>query len=337
MMQVHTSQPAWTQPDWFWQASAWIQAELEQQGITVIGQIEQPHVRPWSTVLRATTSAGNIYFKATASMLMHEPALTQALSRWQPACTPTLLAADLQRGWMLMADGGMRLREILTADRDIRHWEKLLPIYAEVQVELASRLQIILELGVPNRRLATLPAQYEQLLADGNVLLIDQPGGLTLAEYQRLCNLQVHFAALCEQLVAYRIPESINHGDFHDGNVFFNNGHYVFFDWGDSCIAHPFFSLRTVFVSVENTLQVVETAPEFERLRDAYLEPWTRYASREHLLAAYQLAQRLSPISSALGWYRVISSLDESLRNDYAEAIPSLFQEFLSSEATILE
>jgi hypothetical protein len=236
-----------------------------------------------------------------------------------------------------MADGGTRLREILTADRDIRHWEKLLPIYAEVQIELASLLQILLELGVPNCRLATLPAQYEQLLADKSVLLIDQPGGLTLVEYQRLCNLQLHFTALCEQLAGYQIPESINHGDFHDGNVFVNNGQYVFFDWGDSCITHPFFSLRTVSVSVENTLQVVETDPDFARLRDAYLEPWTRYASREHLLAAYRLAQRLSPISSALGWYRVISSLDESLRNDYAEAIPSLFREFLSSEAQTLE
>jgi hypothetical protein len=331
-MKAHTSQLAWTQPDWIRQASAWIHAGLEQHGITVLGPIEQPHVRPWSTVLRAATSAGNIYFKATASMLMHETAITQALSRWQPVCSPTLLAADLQRGWMLMADGGKRLREILNVDRDIQHWEKLLPIYAEVQIELVSRLRILLELGMPDRRLATLPEQYARLLDDRRALRINRPGGLTQGEYQRLRDYQSPFSGLCEQLLGYRIPESIHHGDFHDGNVFLNNGRYVFFDWGDSCIAHPFFSLRTVFVSVENTLQLTEDAPDFARLRDAYLEPWTRYESREHLLAACKLAQRLSPVCSALGWYRVISSLDESLGHDYAGAIPGLFQEFLSME-----
>ena len=65
-----------------------------------------------------------------------------------------------------------------TADLDIRHWEKLLPIYAEVQIELASRLQIILELGAPNRQWRRCPHSTKQRLADRSVLLIDEPGFL---------------------------------------------------------------------------------------------------------------------------------------------------------------
>ena len=57
----------WTQPGWFEQASAWIHAELERQGIRVSGPIEQPHVRPWSTVLRVPTIAGDFYFINTPS------------------------------------------------------------------------------------------------------------------------------------------------------------------------------------------------------------------------------------------------------------------------------
>ena len=331
-MKTQTSQPEWTQPGWFGQASSWIHDQLEKQGITVAGQIEQPHVRPWSTVLRVSTSAGNYFFKATSSVLMHEAAITQALSHWFPANTPTLIATDLQRGWMLMSDGGVRLREILTADRDIRHWEKLLPIFAELQIELVSHIQLLLAMGIPNRQLETLPAQYEQLLVDRTVLLIDQPEGLTIGEYHRLCDFLPHFKVLCEKLAGYQIPESIHHGDFHDGNIFITNGRYIFFDWGDSSIAHPFFCLRTVFVSMENTLQVENNDPGFERLRDAYLEPWTRYQPREQLLAGFKLAQILSSISSALGWYRVISSMEASQRKDYVEAIPSLLQEFLDNE-----
>ena len=207
----------------------------------------------------------------------------------------------------------------------------MLPLYAELQVGLTNRVRQVLELGVPDRRLATMPAQYEQLLADRPALRINQPGGLTQAEYQRLSDFRNHFATLCEQLAGYQIPASIHHGDFHDGNVFLNQGRYVFFDWGDSSVAHPFFSMRTVLVSVENTLQIAENAPEFERLRDAYLEPWTRYASREYLVVAYLLANCLSPISSALGWYCALSDLDAPLRNNYAEAVPSLLKEFLGN------
>ena len=93
-MQTQPSQPPWTQPGRSGQASDWIHGELEGLRITGTGPIEQPHVRLWSSVLRVPTSAGNIYFNATASILMHESAVTQALSRWQPGLPPTLLATD---------------------------------------------------------------------------------------------------------------------------------------------------------------------------------------------------------------------------------------------------
>ena len=74
----------WSQPGWREQADAWIHSQLEQHGMSIAGMIEQPHVRPWSTVLRVPVEAGVLYFKATAPMLMHEPGLTQALAHWRP-------------------------------------------------------------------------------------------------------------------------------------------------------------------------------------------------------------------------------------------------------------
>lgn len=328
-MPAATTSPPWTQPDWFEQASSWIHAVLAQQGIDITGPIEQVHVRPWSTVLRVPTPAGAVYFKASTAVLAHEAALTQALSRWRPGQVPQVLATNLQRGWMLMRDGGTRLREVLKVDRNLGHWETLLPLYAEVQMDLAHRLPDLLALGIPDRRMATLPVQFEELLTDIEVLRIDQPNGLTSTDYRRLRYLAPYVAALCDRLAASSVPESINHGDFHDGNIFLRDGRYVFFDWGDGSVSHPFFSLRTVFVSVEYTLQFQEDAPEFQGLRDAYLEPWTQVESREVLLRTFDLARRVAPISSALGWHRTLSGLEESLREDYAVAIPGLLNEFL--------
>jgi hypothetical protein len=118
----------WTQPGWREEAEAWIGAELEQRRIRVAGTIEQPHLRPWSTVLRVPTSAGDHFFKATSPLLAHEPALTQWLAEQRPDCIAPVLAVDRERGWMLMPDGGTTLRSVIQADRDIRHWERALPI-----------------------------------------------------------------------------------------------------------------------------------------------------------------------------------------------------------------
>lgn len=56
----------WTQPGWRAEVIAWIHEALGRRRIRVTGPIEQPHVRPWSTVLRAPTSEGTVFFKASA-------------------------------------------------------------------------------------------------------------------------------------------------------------------------------------------------------------------------------------------------------------------------------
>jgi hypothetical protein len=103
----------WTTPGWFQQASDWIHAQLTHRNIDINGPIQQPHIRPWSTVLRVPSSAGDLYFKATAPALAHEAALTEALARWRPDCMPQLLAADPDRSWLLMHDGGVPLRSLI--------------------------------------------------------------------------------------------------------------------------------------------------------------------------------------------------------------------------------
>ena len=175
----------WTQSGWRGEVTAWIHEALGRRRIRVTGPIEQPHVRPWSTVLRVPTGEGTVFFKASAPVCAHEPAATLALARWRPDCLPRVLAADIECGWTLLADGGTRLREILRADRDpahLRRWEALLPTLAELEIALSGRLTHLLAFGTPDRRLATLPAQYEALLADTDALHIGRPEGLRVCK-----------------------------------------------------------------------------------------------------------------------------------------------------------
>jgi hypothetical protein len=48
---------------------------------------------------------------------------------------------------------------------------------------------------------------------------------------------------------------------------------FIFVDWGDSCVSHPFYSLRTVLVSAEISLGLEENSPDLQPLRNAYPEP----------------------------------------------------------------
>ena len=68
----HQLKLLWEQPDWQKQAHDWIRTESARHSIQITGEIEQPYMFAWSTVLRATTNVGMIFFKATASELMRE-------------------------------------------------------------------------------------------------------------------------------------------------------------------------------------------------------------------------------------------------------------------------
>ena len=197
---------------------------------------------------------------------------------------------------------------------------------------MAGRLPDLLALGVPDRRVSVLPGLYERLLSDVDALRIDQPLGLSREQYRLLLDLSQRVVELCARLVQYHIPETLNHGDFHDGNVFVRGGRFSFIDWGDSCVSHPFYSLRTVLVSAEISLGLEENIPELRPLREAYLEPWTRYESREELLRALDLADRLASINGALTWHRPVSRPEGLPREEYAEPVPALLQEFLDAE-----
>ena len=319
----------WSRSGWLEQAGAWIHAELERLGLSAAGPIEQPHVRPWSTVLRVPLGEGQVYFKATAPALGHEPALTQALSAWRPDCMPQVLAANLEHGWLLLSDGGATLRSLIQSVEDIHHWRSVLPLYAGLQIEMSTRLPELLSLGALDRRLETLPAQFEQLLAGAQALHIDEPGGLTSAEYRRLQDLVPCFAEQCAQLAAYGIPETLHHDDFHDANIFFRDGRYIFFDWGESCAAHPFFTLVVTLRSVAYRLELEPDDPELARLRGIYLEPWADYAPPQALSSAFDLARRVGTVSRALTWHRVVSNLEEPFTSQHAGAVPGWLQEYL--------
>ncbi len=270
----------WQDPAWLARAHAWIEQELASLGLTRRGDIEQPHVYPWSTVLRVPTDAGPVWFKANTETLRHEAALAARLSARMPALVPPLLAHDPDTGWMLMADAGESLRTVVPRERSLDRWLEVLPRYADLQLAFTEDVGELLAVGVPDLRLATLPAKFEALVRTVDV----EP---------RFRDAASHVADLCDRLGRFGIGETIQHDDLHDAQVFVRDGSHLVLDWGDACVSHPFFTLSVTLEGVlawglDDEEDSVDTAP----FRDAYLAP---FAARHDgdLVEAAGLATRL--------------------------------------------
>jgi hypothetical protein len=187
---------------------------------------------------------------------------------------------------------------------DLAPWEAALRSFAEVQIALAARYDELRALGVPERRIADLATAVEPLLDDSAATLPGEPAGLSAEQRAQLRTLAPRLPTAIAELAAYGLPATIEHGDLWPGQIFVADDRIAFIDWSDSSIAHPFFSLLLFLEEIED---YVPNEPDVRnRLRDAYLEPWQAYGSREDLLRAFELAQPLAALHHALTYHRVV-------------------------------
>jgi hypothetical protein len=168
---------------------------------------------------------------------------------------------------------------------------RALPPYAELQRGEAAHARDHLAHGVPDLRVATWPAQYEELLRRDLPLTADETG--------QLRKFGPSFADLCAQLAGCGVPESIQHDDLHTGCLYQRRGQLRVLDWGDASVSHPFASLVVTFRFLEEIGGLRPGGRWHSRLRDAYLEPWG-----PGLAEAFGLAIRAGAFAHAFAWAR---------------------------------
>jgi hypothetical protein len=324
---------AWRDAAWRAAAEAWIRATLAGLGAAVTGEITQPHLRAWSTVMRVPTDAGTMWFKACGPGSRYEPALMAAIERWAPGQAVAPVAIDVERAWSLSPDAGMTLRSVLAEDRDLSHWERVLPQYGQLQYDLTAHAQEMLALGVPDLRPERMPAHVEPLLDDPAAMMRGEEAGLTDDQHARLHALLPEYTAWCAELASAGIGASLNHDDLHDNNVAVGaDGGYRFYDWGDASVAHPFTSLLVALRSLAYRFELKPDSAELHRVRDAYLEPWTTGHDRAALSRAAALAAKVAMVGRSLSWQRALLLADPAERAEYADAVPGWLAELLAPD-----
>ncbi|NPD05282.1 aminoglycoside phosphotransferase family protein [Nocardioides sp. zg-1308] len=275
----------WRDPAFLAAAHTWIDARLRELGRSRTGEVSQPHVTGWSTAMRVPTGDDVVWFKANDEAMVHEAAVLDLVASRSHGRVPAPLAYDPASGWMLLADAGTRLRDVIPEERSLERWHDVLEACARIQIACEGDVDALLDLGLPDRRLPTLPGAYADLLAAVDDTDPRLPGPDAIED-------------LCDRLAAFGIRETVQHDDLHDGQVFLGTGTHLLLDWGDACVSHPLFTLA---VTLEGVIAWgVDDEEDSEDLGphlDAYLRPYE---------AAYDLApadlHEAARIGTRLGW-----------------------------------
>lgn len=254
-------------------AEAWARDRLAARGVEVVGEVAWPHVRAWSALGTLPTDGGTVWLKTVPEDLRHEAALTALVHRRRPDAVPEVLAVDEQRGWLLAADAGRHLRDLVPEERSLGRWHDALRLYAGVQRDLVGDVGALLAAGVPDLRGPRLRARYAAAVEDRSL-------GIDLGPDARASLPEVE--ALLAVLDASGLPDTVQHDDLHDAQVFVDAGGTVrLTDWGDSCVAHPFLSLAVTLDGVigwgvDDEEGSEDTAPYLR----SYLEVWAEATGR---------------------------------------------------------
>lgn len=196
---------------------------------------------------------------------------------------PAVLAADLERGWLLM--------HALTEVRDEPHPGLAVTaarVLAEVQVTMVEHLEDLREAGAPDRGLRPTLAALTEVVNDSvELALLDR--GERRAVSQAL-------PWLCDQiegLYATGLPLTLGHGDLHLGNVAAAAGSAVLYDWSDAAITVPALDAALLSRSAGERWS--------SAVRSAYAEVWRA----GYPAAALDRALRLAPLVNTA--YQAIS------------------------------
>lgn len=281
----------WTTPSWRAAAVAWMDARLAAIGLRRVGEVAQPRIRRWGTVLTALTSDGRVWLKATGPETRYEVALHACLAAAAPEHVPVVLAQDPDRGWLLLRD---HAPDLGTPDDPLP--AAVLVRYARLQRAFTSHVDV-LAAGVPDMRPSAMPRRFDEAVDAVGGFAARHGDAADRAAVDEVRALRPEFTGWCARLADSPVPASVDHGDLHARNVLVGGGAVRFLDWGDAAVAHPFASLLVPHRAAG------DQAP---RLLRAYLGEFTDLAPLDQLLADAELACRLAQVARVLTWVRAV-------------------------------
>lgn len=293
----------WSSDAFHVEVTRWVEKAAADSGVSLTGEREQPHNRPWSSAIRFGAAGDDLWFKVNGPGTRHEGDLVALLAGLEPDLVAPVLAVDTERGWSLTRDAGPVMRSVAAPDDLWDAWAEVLGRYAEAQLRLAEHARAVLATGLREVSPTTLPDQMRALVEELGEQGPEE-GGITRVERERLVFCLDDFDDWCAELAASAVPSSVQHDDIHSSNICWSGCAATarIIDWGDCVWGYPLGTMLGTLNSIAWHAKCQRDDPSVLRVRDAYLEPFTAYADRDELVRYVDLARRTGCLTKALSY-----------------------------------
>lgn len=302
-----------TDSRWRREIARWARESLRTHGIEPLGEPEQVHVRPWSTVFSIETDAGRVWLKAGAPHFAFEAALQERLATLVADAVQPPVAVNGRRGWMITLDHGPSMGDTEHPDAD--EWRELIVGAARAQRRLAGCRAELLSTGLPDRSPARVIGLFDALRSRVRAYPVGHPGRLDPADDELLDDARPAIAAAAERLEASPLPSSWVHGDLHPFNVYRSSGGVRAFDLGDSSWANALevLAIPLAWMRRQAAWPGEQPALDIDAVVDAYFAEWDIEVDRDSLFADAMLTHAVNRSQTWAAW------LDDTTDAELAE------------------
>ncbi len=313
------------------QALEWAISYLNSQKIPILNQ-KRIVETSYSDVYQIETILETFYLKQVPESLSLEPRMLAFLHDQGFQNIPKLVAQHNTLHCFLMTSAGeISLRHFFKEKIDLTMLKEGITTYTKIQRSLEDKTEQLLKMGVLDWRLSQFASLYDHLIQQEELLVYE---GLTAEEIDKLHQLYPTCIALCSDLLAYKIPETINHCDFHDNNMLLDQktGAINIIDWGEVVLTHPFLSLRGCLWNITYFHKVSQN--DLDQLKLQCITPWLDLYDTNDLLHQFNLAEKLGGIFAALGYeqiYRATQDKPNSVQREKRGSIAGCLRSFYNS------
>jgi len=293
----------WRRAGWLAVAVSWVLDQLKRHSVSTLGSIEQVRVSHKSVLLRAPTTVGEVFFRASRRPLdINERLLDWELRPYFSEFLPGHIASDPRRGWSLARTTGSCIKIEGIEVEHLSELDEAVSALARFQQNTARHVPTFLELGLPDRQVDKLLNIIQPLINE----VASRRGVLPAEEIRILRERVPRYQEACRRMQAIPLPAVLEHGDFTPGAVPSFPG-FAFPDWSEPCVTHPFFRVAYSFIARDELDACV-----LNRARECYVNAWSEHGPIQRLNEIFDLACVLAPLHYASAFYFMEASNAET-------------------------
>lgn len=310
----------------------WAEEYLRTQVKLKIRQVQKILQTSYSIVYKIQTSKEDFFLKKIPVDLFLEPDVIHFLNIHHCMNIPRFVAKNESLTCFLMTScGDISLRNLFKGKFDINLLKQGIHNFTKIQRLLENNLPEMFSVQIPDWRLKKFPFLYSQLIQQEQLLLDD---GMSKQEINQLHALESICINLCNELLDFGIPETINHNDFQENNMILDKttGNISIIDWGEAVITHPFFSLCGFLWNMTYFYNMKPEDPQYKVLKLICIEPWLDHYNEEQLIKILNIANKLSGIYAALGYekmYKATQDQKDTVQKEHPGSIAGCLRTFL--------